>query len=109
MSSQNKHSQGGAMTGLPCIVALAFFVLLQNVGLAGAAWNCPLEIPVSRALAVVESLALAALSDTLQDCIFNQQVLLQDLGHALLSLWLVLFVAFAAMLLRLVFGGKVAR
>jgi hypothetical protein len=109
MKNRHKYSQGGVTTAFPCIVGVALFVLFNNVDLAGAAWSCPLEIPVSRALAVVESLALAAVSQALQDCIFNQQVLLQDLGHALLSLWLVLFVAFTAVLLRLVFGDKVTR
>ena len=118
-SNKSKYSQCGVTTGRvtsrrvtrgwPCIVVLALFVLLRNVDLAGAAWSCPLGIPVSRALAVVESLALAALSQALQDCIFNQQALLQDLGHALLSVWLVLFVAFTAVLLRMVFGDKVPR
>jgi hypothetical protein len=117
--THNKHSQaerttgavvtGGLTTGLPCIVILALFVVFKNVDLAGAVWSCPLGILLTRALAVVESLALAAVSQALQDRIFNQQVLLQDLGHALLSLWLVLFVAFTALLLRMVFGDKVPR
>src|SRR5271167_1895917 len=114
MKNQYKYLQArvttvGVTTGLPCIVVLALLVVLRNVDLAGAAWSCPLGIPVSRALAVVESLALAAVSQALQDCIFNQQALLHDLGHTLLSLGLVLFVAFTAVLLRMVFGDKVPR
>jgi hypothetical protein len=59
--------------------------------------SCPIASSAREAL---QSVALAAVSQALQACLFGSQPLAQTLVHMFLSLWLLLFAAVAALLLR---------
>ncbi|HME12285.1 MAG TPA: hypothetical protein VKF79_05465 [Candidatus Acidoferrum sp.] len=85
---------------MPCLLPFALIVLFGNVDALAAQLTFPLGTTANRALEVLESVALAAVSQALQACIFHQQHLLQGFVRTLLSLWSLLFVLVAALVLR---------
>lgn len=98
MTNQRIPSQRPKAAALPCIASIGLFVLFGNAH-AAAQVTCFLELNAFAARQVLESVALAAASQTLQACIFNPQQLLQDLAHKLLALWSLLIAIASALLL----------
>ena len=88
------------------MVGIGLFVCLGNAHAAVQA-PCALASGASTALHLVASIALAAVSQTVEASIFNQQCILQNLWQMVASSWLVLALVAAAVLLRAVFTGKV--
>jgi hypothetical protein len=105
MNTQRTHLQKPSATVLPCMIGIGLFVCLGNAH-AAVQVPCPLA-SASTALHLVASIALAAVSQTMEATIFNQQCILQNLWQMVASSWLVLALVAAAVLLRAVFAGKV--
>ena len=106
MNTQRTHLQKPSATVLPCMIGIGLFVCLGNAH-AAVQLPCPLASSSSTALHLVASIALAAVSQTMEATIFNQQCILQNLWEMVASSWLVLALVAAAVLLRAVFAGKV--
>jgi|ERR1700693_1219416 hypothetical protein len=106
MNTQRVHLQKPSATVIPCMVGISLFVCLGNAH-AAAELPCPLAGGASTALHLVASIALAAVSQTVEASIFNQQCILQNLWQMAASSWLVLALVAVAVLLRAVFAGKV--
>ena len=82
-----------------CIVGFALLVLLANVGAPAAQLGCPLGTTANPAVALLESVFLAAASQALQACLFDHQHFMQGLVQMVASLWLLLLIIVAALLL----------
>jgi hypothetical protein len=93
-------------TAIPCILGIAFFVLLGNAH-AASQFACPFQSTGFGAPQLLESVALAGASQALQACILNQQHLLQSLAETVTALWVLLVAVAAALLLRAAFASKV--
>jgi hypothetical protein len=97
--TQSQTPKAGALT---CIAGFALLVMLGNASTAAAQLSCPVCAVANRAMDILGCVLLATAS---QACIFDQQQLLQTFAQSLISLWLLLFViAAAVLLLRAVFG-----
>ncbi len=89
----------GVSCTVPCIVGFALLIFLVNVSAPAAQLDCPLSTTANPALALVESVILAAVSQALQACLFDHQQYMQGLVRMVASLWLLLLIVVAALLL----------
>jgi hypothetical protein len=100
MDNQVKHSQSPKPTAVPCILGFVFLILLNNMGTAVAEPNFLVRAIANGPIALLESVVLAAASQVLQAFIFDHHALVQSLIQTLTSLWLLLLVVVAALLLK---------
>jgi len=100
MNSQVAHSQTPKPAAAHCIIAFVFFILLTNVGTPVAEPSSLLRPLVNGSKDLLESVVLAAASQALQAFIFDHHSVVQSLIQTLASLWLVLLVIVAAILLQ---------
>jgi hypothetical protein len=100
MNSQLTHSQSPKPAAAHCIIAFVFFMLLANVGTPVAEPSFLLKAIANGPIELLESVVLAAASQALQAFIFDHHSVVQSLIQTLASLWLLLLVVVAAILLQ---------
>ena len=100
MNGQLANSQPPKPAATHCIIASVFFMLLANVGTPVAEPSFFLKPFASGPIDLLQSIVLAAASQALQAFIFDHHSLVQSLIQTLASLWLLLLVIVAAILLQ---------
>jgi hypothetical protein len=95
----------GVSCTVPCIVGFVLLIFLAKVTAPAAQLGCPLCTTANPALALVESVILTAASQVLQACLFDHQQFMQGLVQMVASLWLLLLIIVAALLL----AGRIRR
>jgi hypothetical protein len=82
------------------VVVCGLLVLLGNIDGSVVQLSCSLCTTANRSTELLESAVLSAALKVLQAFVFHRQLLVQSLVHMLVSLWLLLLVIAAALLLR---------
>jgi hypothetical protein len=100
MNGQLAHSQIPKSPAAHCILAFVFFMLLTNVGTPVADPSFFLKPFASGPIDLLQSVVLAAASQALQAFIFDHHSVVQSLIQTLASLWLLLLIIVAAILLQ---------
>jgi hypothetical protein len=100
MNGQLAHAQVPKPPAAHCIIAFVFFMLLANVGAPVADPSFFLKPFASGPIDLLQSVALATASQVLQAFMFDHHSVVQSLIQTLASLWLLLLVIVAAILLQ---------
>jgi len=108
MSRQRTFSRIPEIIAGAAIVGLGLLALTNLDGTAAATQlSCPLGATAGTALQVVASVVLTAVSQALQELLFDPQRFFQGFFQALVSFWLLIFVIVGAVLLRAAFTDRV--